>query len=80
MEIIINFCSTSGKANLSSTQDAEFNRQQSVIKEGWSLLTALHTVLLPDKVKGAGAPKYQAPMVEILARRWQDRCQEVLIL
>ncbi|XP_071522768.1 WD repeat-containing protein 7 isoform X4 [Panulirus ornatus] len=68
----------SSKTNQSLTNhEDEFSRQQSVIKQGWSTLTALHTVLLPDCVLDAGAPAYQPPMVEILARRWQDRCQEV---
>ncbi|XP_042231917.1 WD repeat-containing protein 7-like isoform X3 [Homarus americanus] len=68
----------SSRANQSVTNhEDEFSRQQSVIKQGWSTLTALHTVLLPDCVVAAGAPTYQPPMVEILARRWQDRCQEV---
>ncbi|XP_069954454.1 WD repeat-containing protein 7 isoform X5 [Cherax quadricarinatus] len=68
----------SSKANqMVTNHEDEFSRQQSVIKQGWSTLTALHTVLLPDCVAAAGAPTYQPPMVEILARRWQDRCQEV---
>ena len=72
------FCCRSTGKNLSTgQQDLEFNKQQSVIKDGWSLLTALHTVLLPDKVRCSVNAKYQPPMVEILARRWQDRCQEV---
>ncbi|KAK8379486.1 hypothetical protein O3P69_019416 [Scylla paramamosain] len=66
-----------GSVGTNSSGEDEFSRQQSVIKQGWSTLTALHTVLLPDCVTAAGAPCYQPPMVEILARRWQDRCQEV---
>lgn len=70
--------SQSSKANQSvNSHEDDFSRQQSVIKQGWSTLTALHTVLLPDCVVAAGANTYQPPMVEILARRWQDRCQEV---
>lgn len=61
------------------SQDHEFGRQQSVIKEGWSRLTALHTVLLADKMKNISSAIYHPPMVEILSRRWQDRCQEVSI-
>lgn len=48
--------------------------QQAQIKQGWSLLAALHCVLLPELV---GSGNYQAPQVEMLARRWQDRCLEV---
>lgn len=70
--------SQSSKANQSvNSHEDDFSRQQSIIKQGWSTLTALHTVLLPDCVVAAGANTYQPPMVEILARRWQDRCQEV---
>ncbi|XP_054707757.1 WD repeat-containing protein 7-like [Uloborus diversus] len=51
-----------------------FSSQQAQIKQGWSLLAALHCVLLPDLVK---SPKFKCPQVEMLARRWQDRCLEV---
>ena len=52
-------------------------------KHGWSLMATLHCVLLPDKVKQL--PPTQHPdyeefrkaQVEMLARRWQDRCLEV---
>ncbi|KAK7066139.1 WD repeat-containing protein 7 [Halocaridina rubra] len=73
----IHIQSSKANQNSVSNHEDEFSRQQSVIKQGWSTLTALHTVLLPDCVKSSGATKYQPPMVEILARRWQDRCQEV---
>lgn len=51
-----------------------FSSQQAHIKQGWSLLAALHCVLLPDLVK---SHKFKCPQVEMLARRWQDRCLEV---
>ncbi|XP_055932203.1 WD repeat-containing protein 7-like isoform X1 [Argiope bruennichi] len=51
-----------------------FSSQQAQIKQGWSLLAALHCVLLPDLVK---SEKFKCPQVEMLARRWQDRCLEV---
>ncbi|KAG8181336.1 hypothetical protein JTE90_017504 [Oedothorax gibbosus] len=51
-----------------------FSSQQAQIKQGWSLLAALHCVLLPDLV---GQDKFKCPQVEMLARRWQDRCLEV---
>ncbi|XP_075549519.1 WD repeat-containing protein 7-like isoform X1 [Dermacentor variabilis] len=50
------------------------SQQQADIKQGWSLLAALHCVLLPDLVQ---TPDFKQPQVEILARRWQDRCPEV---
>ncbi|ESN95958.1 hypothetical protein HELRODRAFT_147426, partial [Helobdella robusta] len=43
---------------------------------GWSLLAALHCVLLPDLV---GKLKFKAPQLELLAKRWQDRCLEVCL-
>lgn len=48
--------------------------QQSQIKQGWSLLAALHCVLLPELV---GSGNYFSPQLEMLARRWQDRCLEI---
>ncbi|XP_021343235.1 WD repeat-containing protein 7-like isoform X1 [Mizuhopecten yessoensis] len=48
--------------------------QQSQIKQGWSLLAALHCVLLPEMV---GSSSIQPPQLEMLARRWQDRCLEI---
>ncbi|KAH7985738.1 hypothetical protein HPB52_025428 [Rhipicephalus sanguineus] len=50
------------------------SQQQAHIKQGWSLLAALHCVLLPDLVH---TPDFKRPQVEMLARRWQDRCLEV---
>ncbi|KAL1443117.1 hypothetical protein MTO96_030433, partial [Rhipicephalus appendiculatus] len=50
------------------------SQQQADVKQGWSLLAALHTILLPDLVD---TPDFKQPQVEILARRWQDRCFEV---
>ena len=48
--------------------------QQSQTKQGWSLLATLHCVLLPDLL---GKERYHPPQLEMLARRWQDRCLEV---
>lgn len=48
--------------------------QQSQIKQGWSLKAALHCVLLPEMV---GSEYLKAPLLEMLARRWQDRCLEI---
>ncbi|CAL1530657.1 unnamed protein product [Lymnaea stagnalis] len=47
---------------------------QAQVKQGWSLLAALHCVLLPELV---GLEYYQCPQLEMLARRWQDRCLEI---
>ncbi|CAG2187615.1 unnamed protein product [Mytilus edulis] len=47
---------------------------QAQIKQGWSLLAALHCVLLPEMV---GSENIKSPQLEMLARRWQDRCLEI---
>lgn len=47
---------------------------QSQIKQGWSQLAAMHCVMLPDLL---GLDKFRPPLLEMLARRWQDRCLEV---
>ena len=52
-------------------------------KQGWSLMATLHCVLLPDKVQqmpmaqNLGYDGFRKAQVEMLARRWQDRCLEV---
>uniref|UniRef100_A0A8L0DMB9 WDR72-like alpha-solenoid domain-containing protein n=1 Tax=Oncorhynchus mykiss TaxID=8022 RepID=A0A8L0DMB9_ONCMY len=40
----------------------------------WSQLAAMHCVMLPDLL---GLDKFRPPLLEMLARRWQDRCLEV---
>ncbi|KAK7131675.1 hypothetical protein R3I94_016712 [Phoxinus phoxinus] len=47
---------------------------QGQIKQGWSQLAAMHCVMLPDLL---GLDKFRPPLLEMLARRWQDRCLEV---
>ncbi|KJH46425.1 WD domain, G-beta repeat protein [Dictyocaulus viviparus] len=44
-------------------------------KQGWSLLSTLHCVLLPDHIRPRSS--YAAPKIELLARRWQDSCVEI---
>ncbi|XP_053151484.1 WD repeat-containing protein 7 isoform X3 [Hemicordylus capensis] len=45
-----------------------------LVNEGWSQLAAMHCVMLPETV---GLDKFRPPLLEMLARRWQDRCLEV---
>uniref|UniRef100_A0A8C5B4D9 WD repeat domain 7 n=1 Tax=Gadus morhua TaxID=8049 RepID=A0A8C5B4D9_GADMO len=45
---------------------------QAQIKQGWSQLAAMHCVMLPDLLG-----KFRPPLLEMLARRWQDRCLEL---
>uniref|UniRef100_A0A0R3RSS2 WD_REPEATS_REGION domain-containing protein n=1 Tax=Elaeophora elaphi TaxID=1147741 RepID=A0A0R3RSS2_9BILA len=54
---------------------AESHENDLQLKQGWSLIAALHCCLLPDLIK----PKsiYCPPRIELLAKRWQDRCLEV---
>ena len=66
-------CSSGTGDELSDDGDDQ-TQIQSQSKQAWSLLAALHCVLLPELV---GVDIYQAPMLEMLARRWQDRCLEV---
>ncbi|KAL3288183.1 hypothetical protein HHI36_002633 [Cryptolaemus montrouzieri] len=54
-----------------------YTQQQAHIKQGWSLLSTLHCVLLPDKVVEAGADHFKRPQVEMMAKRWQHHCVEV---
>ncbi|XP_041436121.1 WD repeat domain 7 L homeolog isoform X3 [Xenopus laevis] len=44
------------------------------VNEGWSQLAAMHCVMLPELL---GLDKFRPPLLEMLARRWQDRCLEV---
>ena len=53
-------------------------------KQGWSLMATLHCVLLPDKVQELQLLHnhsvfeiFRKAQIEMLARRWQDRCLEV---
>ncbi|XP_075041082.1 WD repeat-containing protein 7 isoform X2 [Mixophyes fleayi] len=50
------------------------NYMQGQMKQGWSQLAAMHCVMLPDLL---GLEKFRPPLLEMLARRWQDRCLEV---
>uniref|UniRef100_A0A8C6XPZ7 WD repeat domain 7 n=1 Tax=Naja naja TaxID=35670 RepID=A0A8C6XPZ7_NAJNA len=45
-----------------------------LVNEGWSQLAAMHCVMLPDLL---GLDQFRPPLLEMLARRWQDRCLEV---
>ncbi|XP_072920235.1 WD repeat-containing protein 7 isoform X4 [Hemitrygon akajei] len=51
-----------------------FTAVQGQIKQGWSQLAAMHCVMLPDHL---GQNNFRPPLLEMLARRWQDRCLEV---
>uniref|UniRef100_A0AAR2JCR6 WD repeat domain 7 n=1 Tax=Pygocentrus nattereri TaxID=42514 RepID=A0AAR2JCR6_PYGNA len=46
----------------------------SMCLSGWSQLAAMHCVMLPDLL---GLDKFRPPLLEMLARRWQDRCLEI---
>merc|ERR1719244_1110405 len=68
---------THGQMTETDGSSGTFSRQQEQIKAGWSLLSTLHCVLLPDKVKSLGSSTYKKLLVELLAVKWQDRCLQV---
>jgi len=68
---------TNGSEGGSEEESDMLMMQQSQIKQGWSLPAALHCVLLPEMV---GSTHIESPQLEMLARRWQDRCLEVLAI
>ena len=49
-------------------------QEQQQVRQGWSSLAALHCINLTDLVK---SQRFKKPLVEVLARRWQDRCIEI---
>lgn len=49
-------------------------QEQQQVRQGWSSLAALHCINLTDLVK---SQSFKKPLVEVLARRWQDRCIEI---
>ncbi|XP_043403484.1 WD repeat-containing protein 7 isoform X3 [Chelonia mydas] len=61
-------------SKMKSSPPASSNAAQGQIKQGWSQLAAMHCVMLPDLL---GLEKFRPPLLEMLARRWQDRCLEV---
>lgn len=61
-----NMSAASDEAN---TEEDAFTAQQAQIKQGWSLLSTLHCILLPDKLAAHGSKIYKRPLVELLARR-----------
>ncbi|KAK4884672.1 hypothetical protein RN001_000943 [Aquatica leii] len=70
--------STRVKWSKSDEENEElYTQQQAQIKQGWSLLAALHCVLLPDKVVQLGSKHFKRPQVENMAKRWQHHCVEV---
>ncbi|VDN07727.1 unnamed protein product [Thelazia callipaeda] len=50
---------------------SDFHDGDSQLRQGWSLIAALHCCLLPDLIKPKNA--YCSPRIEL----WQDRCLEV---
>lgn len=67
--------STQGLGGYSTSDDAKsFVEQQAEVKQTWSQLTTMHCVLLNEKL---GLDTFKPPDVELLIRRWQDRCTEI---
>ena len=63
-----------GPPNSLGLSEQELKQQKQQVREGWSLFAALHCCLLPDLVK---SNLFKRPLVDVLARRWQDRCIEI---
>ncbi len=69
---------THGAMELPAGSDAaSFSHVQEQIKQGWSLLSTLHCLLLSGKLRHLGSRLFKKPQVELLAQRWQDRCLQV---
>ena len=69
---------THGAMELPNANDSSaFSHQQEQIKQGWSLLSTLHCLLLSGKLKRFGSLAFKKPQVELLAIRWQDRCLQI---
>ena len=69
---------THGAMELPDANDSSaFSHQQEQIKQGWSLLSTLHCLLLSGKLKRLGSHAFKKPQVELLAIRWQDRCLQI---
>ncbi|XP_067401543.1 WD repeat-containing protein 7 isoform X4 [Emydura macquarii macquarii] len=66
--------SSSIEAHRSGSDPAPTFHSCFLVNEGWSQLAAMHCVMLPDLL---GLEKFRPPLLEMLARRWQDRCLEV---
>ncbi|XP_051498402.1 WD repeat-containing protein 7 isoform X1 [Apus apus] len=66
--------SSSTEAGHSGSDTAPTLHTCFLVNEGWSQLAAMHCVMLPDLL---GLDKFRPPLLEMLARRWQDRCLEV---
>ncbi|XP_033929566.1 WD repeat-containing protein 7-like [Melopsittacus undulatus] len=63
------------QGNVAAPSDAPAASHPSfLVNEGWSQLAALHCVMLPDLLDPI---TFRPPLLEMLARRWQDRCLEV---
>ncbi|NXK09817.1 WDR7 protein, partial [Herpetotheres cachinnans] len=67
--------SSSTEAGHSGSDTAPTLHTCFLVNEGWSQLAAMHCVMLPDLL---GLDKFRPPLLEMLARRWQDRCLEVI--
>jgi outer membrane murein-binding lipoprotein Lpp len=68
---------THGAMDLPAGTDSSFANVQEQIRQGWSLLSTLHCLLLSGKVRQFGSRLFKKPQVELLAQRWQDRCLQV---
>lgn len=66
---------TQGLGGYTQSEAAQtFVEHQAQIKQAWSQLTAMHCVLLSERL---AQENFRPPDIELLLRRWQDRSLEI---
>ncbi|GAV02423.1 hypothetical protein RvY_12991-2 [Ramazzottius varieornatus] len=66
---------TQGLGGYTQSEAAQtFVEHQAQIKQAWSQLTAMHCVLLSERL---AQENFRPPDIELLLRRWQDRSMEI---
>lgn len=58
-----------------SYEEADLKRADQA-KESWNVFASLHSKILPELLLKSSSD-FKRPLVEIFARRWQDRCIEI---
>ncbi|XP_065833332.1 WD repeat-containing protein 7-like isoform X2 [Oscarella lobularis] len=68
-ELVFNLESTKQQGSPSSYLDAG----DAQVRAAWSRMAAMHCVMLADHI----GKEYRAPMMTVLAEKWQHSCQEI---
>ncbi|UXI18302.1 Charged multivesicular body protein 5 [Sarcoptes scabiei] len=66
--------SNSSSKEVEKEPEIDWKLTQQQAHDAWQLVGALHCLLLPKLVKSSCLKR---PLVDVLARRWQDRCIEI---